>query len=89
MVIFKWFRTTDCLTAIACRDANEDADVTARMENFKREGHPRLDLSVFVRDATLPRRNVLNLCLDFLIFRLYTVFVFINASSYKRYIHEG
>ena len=69
-------------------DANEDADVTARMENFNREGHPRLDSSVFVRDAKLTRRNVLNLCLDFLILRLYTVLVFINASSYKRYMHE-
>lgn len=46
-------------------DANEDADVTARMENFNREGHPRLDSSVFVRDAKLTRRNVLNLRLDF------------------------
>ena len=69
-------------------DANEDADVTARMENFNREGHSRLDSSVFVRDAKLTRRNVLNLCLDFLILRLYTVLVFINASSYKRYMHE-
>jgi hypothetical protein len=31
---------TCSLTAIACRDANEDADVTLRMENFNREGHP-------------------------------------------------
>jgi hypothetical protein len=46
-------------------DANEDADVTARMENFNREGHSRLDSSVFVRDAKLTRRNVLNLRLDF------------------------